>query len=236
MPLSARPLRVALVEDDELLRALLLRTLAAERGIDVVADCADGEQALARLDPSALDVVLLDIDLGDGPTGIEVGRRLRAAGPGLGVVLLSNHRVPRALGLLAAPGPPGPTGPAPRGGLAYLLKGSIGDVGAIVRSLRAAAAGDVALDAALAHARDPRPGSELAALTPRQRDVLRLLAAGYVNGAIGDRLGLSEKTVENQLNAIYRVFGLDPTGSRNRRVAAVLRYLEQSAPALADGP
>jgi len=264
MPVTVRPLRVAIVEDDALLRGLLRRTLEGERAIAVVADCADGAEALRRLPALKPDVALLDIDLGEGPTGIEVARRLRADRPALAVALLSHHRVPRALELLAGaegdriPRPSGAgadgagagglagadgadrrragadgAGAVARGGLAYLLKGSVAEVGTVVRALRAAAAGEVALDPALARDRRAHAATPLAALTPRQLDVLRLLAAGWANGAIAARLGLSEKSVENQLNAIYRALAIDGGPDRNRRVTAVLRYLEQSAPSVA---
>jgi DNA-binding NarL/FixJ family response regulator len=220
-PPSARPLRIAVVEDDGLLRALLRRTLESERGMVVAAVCADGAEALRTLDPEALDVVLLGVDLGDGPTGIEVGRELRARRPGLAVALLSSSRVPGALDLLA--------GPDGHGGLAYLLKESVAEVGTLTRALRAVARGEVVVDSALARERGARapPPTALAALTPRQRDVLRLVAAGYVNGAIAARLGLSEKTVENQLNATYRALEVDSAPERNRRVVATLRYLRE---------
>jgi DNA-binding NarL/FixJ family response regulator len=137
-------------------------------------------------------------------------------------VLLSNHSVPRFLATLP---------PESMAGWCYLLKKSVSDVATLTRSLEGAAAGLVVLDPHLVSDRRPDEGP-LARLTDRAREILELIAQGYTNAAIAERLVLSERTVENRLNQLYHELGL-ASGRRefNPRVRAALIYLAETRPA-----
>jgi DNA-binding NarL/FixJ family response regulator len=211
------------VEDDALFRDLLAIGLERQDGIEVAGVYADGEDALAAIPADPPDVALLDIDLGPGLTGIQLGMHLRERLPTLGIVLLSNHWIPRFLAGLP---------PDSMAGWCYLLKRSVSDVAALGRAIEGAAAGLVVLDPHLVAGRRPREGSALGRLTQRQREILDLIAAGYTNAAIADRLVLSPRTIENQLNQLYRELGLAADQRElNPRVRAALVYIRESSEA-----
>ena len=223
----AAALRVAIVEDDALFRDLLRLALAANPRYDVVDAAADAEAALERLPALRPDVAVLDIDLGTGASGIQLGMLLRERLPEIGIVLLSNHSVPRFLSTLP---------PESMAGWCYLLKKSVSDVAALARSLEGAAAGLVVLDPHLVSGRRPDQGP-LAELTEREREILELIAQGYTNAAIAERLVLSARTVENRLNQLYHGLGLGSDRREfNPRVRAALLYLAETRPAGAGSP
>ena len=213
-------LRVALVEDQPLFRTMLEHTLDAVDGLQVVASVGTVGEAMTALRPGVADVVVLDIDLPDG-NGIALGVTLRRSQPGLGILLLSAHD---AMDLLLD---------LPRdvaSGWSYLSKTSSTSEAELVAALRASAAGDTVLDPELLNRSAPRAGTSVAQLTGRQYEVLRLLAQGLSNGGIGERLGITEKSVQNHINAIYAGLGIDADPSRNPRVSAALRLIEESGP------
>jgi len=215
------PLRVAIVEDDALFRDLLRIALASNPRFEVVEADAGAEAALATLPALHPDVAVLDIDRGAGPSGIQLGMLLREQLPAIGIVLLSNHWVPRFFSELP---------PDSMAGWCYLLKKSVSDVAALTRALEGAAAGLVVLDPHLVSGRRSREGP-LGRLTEREREILDLIAQGYTNAAIAERLVLSARTVENRLNQLYRELGL-VSGQRefNPRVRAALLYLAETRP------
>lgn len=184
---------------------------------------ADGATAIQGIPTLAPNVVLLDIDLGDGPNGIEVGLRMRDALANLGIVNLSNHRDPTFVGAV------------PRdvvAGWSYLLKRSVNDAAALVRAIEGSASGFVVLDPNLLAGLRARADSPLSRLTPRQSEILKLLAQGHTNASIADTLSLAEKSVENQINLLYQNLNVTREQSNlHPRVAAVLTYLTDSYPA-----
>jgi DNA-binding NarL/FixJ family response regulator len=216
------PIRVAVVEDEPLFRGLLERHLAQHPRLEVVGAYADGPSALDGVPADRPDVVTLDIELPGRVDGIQVGVALRRALPGLGIVVLSNHADPRFLGAL------------PReaiSGWSYLLKKSVSDVGTLDRAVEGAAAGTVTLDPAIVAGMRPKAGGALSRLTTRQREIMGLVAQGLTNAAIAEQLVLAEKSVENQLTAIYGELGIDRRAldpSVHPRVSAVLAYLNDS--------
>ena len=215
-----QPIRVILIEDEGLFRDMLRGALARTEGIEVVGDFADGQAALEQGPALAADVAILDIELGSGSNGIQVGRLLRQRQPDLGIVLLSNHD---QLALLSA------VPEQERFGWSYLLKKSVADVASLVRAVEGAAAGFVVLDPHLARAQRAPQDGPLAALTPRQFEILTLMAQGFNNAAISGRLGLARKTVENQINLIYQLLDVDTVNpDLQPRVQAVLAYLRAS--------
>lgn len=227
--LPERTITVAVVEDEPLMLDLLRVALQQHPGLAVVGVFKQGEEALQRIPPLQPQVALLDIDLGRGLSGIQLGFLLREQLPTLGIVLLSNHWVPHFLATLP---------PHMMAGWCYLLKRSVADVDTLARAIQGAAAGLVVLDPYVVARRQPRPGGSLTRLTPRQREVLSLIALGFTNTAIAQRLGLAASTVENQLNQIYQELGLaEEHAEFNPRVRAALRYLlESRTVANADAP
>ncbi len=185
-------LRVAVVEDQPLYRAMLVHTLETHDELQVVAAVGTVTEARAALQPGTADVALLDIDLPDG-NGIALGVQLRRAQPNLGILLLSAHD---AMDLLLD---------LPKDvshGWGYLSKSSSTSETFLVDAVLAAARGQTVLDPALLAGMHPRRGSAVSRLTDRQFEVLRLLAQGLSNAGIGERLSITEKSVQNHVNAI----------------------------------
>ena len=214
-------LRVAVVEDQPLYRAMLARTLEAHDELQVVVAIGTVAEARAALVPGAVDVAILDIDLPDG-NGIALGVQLRRLQPHLGILLLSAHD---AMDLLLD---------LPKDvshGWGYLSKNSSTSEMFLVDAALAAARGQTVLDPALLAGMHPRRGSDVSRLTDRQFEVLRLLAQGLSNAGIGERLSITEKSVQNHVNAIYATLGIDADREHNPRVCATLRLLEETGPA-----
>jgi DNA-binding NarL/FixJ family response regulator len=216
-------IKLMIVEDEALYRDMLTRVLSADPAINIVATAADGATAIQTARRAAPDVILMDIDLGEGPTGIEAGRRIKKARPSVGIVLLSMYSDKEYLSSLT---------PQEAAGWSYLLKSSVSDVETLTRAIEGAAAGFTVLDPAIVMALQPSPNTPLWSLTARQQEVMELMSQGHNNAAVATKLGIAEKSVENYINAIYQRLGVklgvnmdDPV---NPRVKAVIAYLEQS--------
>jgi DNA-binding NarL/FixJ family response regulator len=216
------PIRLVVVEDEPLYRDLLCAWLE-RAGFVVVGAFAEPVSALRVTPALSPDVALLDIELGSSVSGVEIGIGLRRSMPGLGIVLLSNHTRPQLMGAL-------PVDVA--GGWSYLSKRTVSDVDALSRAITGAAEGLVVFDAALTNARVIRAGSLIERLSPRQRQIVALIAQGYSNKAIGERLVLTEKSVENHITRIYQEVGIDAHDPVNhQRVRMALLYLDGSTDA-----
>jgi DNA-binding NarL/FixJ family response regulator len=151
--------------------------------------------------------------------GLRVATKARARTPGFPILVLSQHvEVLYARELLAAG----------EGGLGYLLKDRVADVARFVEAVRIVAAGGTVLDPDVVADLLTRRGQEdgIARLTPREREVLGLMAEGRANAGIASRLGITEKAVNKHINNIFGKLGLLPDQDDNRRVLAVLNYLE----------
>ncbi|MFD6135354.1 response regulator [Isoptericola sp. NPDC060257] len=216
MSAARRPLRVAVVEDEAMMRGLVLALLRAQPGIEVVADAAGQATALAAIPPGSADVAMLDIELEDG-NGIALGRALQERDPRLRILLVSSHNL---LALVRSISAGAPTA------WSYLSKRSSAQPGELVRALSAVAQGRVVIDPALVSRSVPRSDTPLALLSAAQFRVLQLVAEGRGNGAVAAELGITPKAVEAHLTSIYKRLDL-PEGA-NHRVAAVLEFLRQS--------
>jgi DNA-binding NarL/FixJ family response regulator len=215
-------IRVALADDSYLMRQALAAVLAREDSIELVASCSDAGSLLAAVEAEHPAVVITDIRMppsGDDE-GIRVAAELRRTHPEIGVVVLSQYAEPRyGLELLAEGSD----------GRAYLLKERVGDRHQLLAAISAVAGGGSYIDPkvveALVAARSRAADSPLSELTPRELEVLALIAEGKSNTAIGEQLFLSKRAVEKHVGAILSKLSLPETEDVSRRVMATLIYL-----------
>jgi DNA-binding NarL/FixJ family response regulator len=224
---DALALRVVVADDSYLMREALVHVLDAADGIDVVATCGDRDTLLATVDAQRPDVVVTDIRMPPTNTdeGLVVAARLRETHPGVGVVILSQFAEP-AYGLALLE----------RGsdGRAYLLKERVQYRGQLIAAIESVAHGGSVMDAkvveGLVQARSRAEHSPLNQLTPRELEILTLVARGHSNQAIADELVLTKRAVEKHINAIFLKLDLTDAADVARRVKAALIYLaEQDA-------
>jgi DNA-binding NarL/FixJ family response regulator len=211
--------RVAIAEDSVLLREGVARVLT-DAGSDVVVQTENADDLLRGVRSYSPDVVIVDIRL--PPThndeGLRAALQIRAEHPDVGVLVLSQYvEVGLAMKLVADSAE----------GVGYLLKDRIGDVKEFIGAVERVADGGSALDPTIVStliARQ-RPDDPIAQLTPREREVLELMAAGSSNQGIADSLVITLRAVEKYVSSIFGKLGLPSTGSESRRVLAVLLYL-----------
>ncbi|SHN47224.1 response regulator [Cryptosporangium aurantiacum] len=210
-------MRVLIAEDQVLLRDGLTRMLSVY-GFEVATATPDGTRLAEEIINARPDVAVLDVRLPPTFTdeGIRAALAARRAVPGLPILILSQY-VERlyARELLADRA----------GAIGYLLKDRVGEVRQFVDAIRTVADGGTVMDPDVV-AQLLRGPDTLGALTSRERDVLRLMAEGHSNGAIAERLVITEKSVSNVINTMFGKLGLPPDAHHHRRVLAVLSYLD----------
>jgi DNA-binding NarL/FixJ family response regulator len=212
--------RAVIAEDSVLLREGLSRLLA-EAGIEIVGQAGDAEDLLRKTRAHRPDVVVTDVRMPPTQTdeGLRAARVIRGELPQIGVLVLSQYveetYVTELLGDNAE-------------GVGYLLKDRIADVERFVEAVRRVAQGGSALDPeVVSHLLGRRRREDpLDALTPREREVLALIAEGYSNSAVAARLVVSERAVEKHVTSIFGKLGLGTAPDHHRRVLAVLAYLK----------
>lgn len=210
-----------LADDAVLFREGMARILT-EVGFDVAGQAGDGGSLvdLVRRHPPDVAVIDLRMPPGRGDEGIRAAAEIRALAPKVGLMLLSQYvEVHHAMRLVTEFD----------GGVGYLLKERVSDLGSFARDVQRVAAGEVVIDAELvaglvARQRERDP---LAELTAREREVLALMARGLSNVALSQQLNLSPKTIEGHVRSIFTKLGLLPDEREHRRVLAVLRFLRQ---------
>jgi DNA-binding NarL/FixJ family response regulator len=219
------PIRLVLAEDHYLVREGVRGLLASQPDLEVVAACGDLDSLLAAVEAEHPDVVVTDIRMppGNSDEGIQAAARLRTSDPDVGVVVLSQYATPTyALALLESGSE----------GRSYLLKERIQDVEQLVSAIRAVAEGGSVIDPkvveALVGENTRAEESPLSQLTPRERDVLREMAIGKSNAAIGEALFLTESSVEKVIHSIFHKLGLTWEPSIHKRVKAVILYMAES--------
>ncbi len=212
-------MRVVIADDSVLLREGLVRLLT-EAGFEVVAAVGDGPGLIAAIEQHRPDVSIVDVRMPPAyrDEGLVAAIEARRRVPGTPVLVLSQYVEETYAAELLAGGEPG---------IGYLLKDRVADVGAFLEAVRHVASGDTVLDPEVVaqlltrRRRDDRVG----ALTPREQEVLSLMAEGRSNRAIAAAMGVGDGAVEKHVTSIFGKLGIDPADSDHRRVLAVLAYL-----------
>jgi DNA-binding NarL/FixJ family response regulator len=208
-----------IAEDSVLLREGVARLLT-DAGCEVVASCGTADALLARVREEPPDVAVVDIRLPPTHTdeGVRAALEIRASQPSVGVLVLSQY-VELGLALKLLDGSADSVG--------YLLKDRISDVPEFVAAVRRVAGGGSALDPVIVSTllSRRRPDDPLDGLTPREREVLALMAEGRSNQGIADALVITLRAVEKYVSSIFGKLGIPSSGTESRRVLAVLMYL-----------
>jgi len=212
--------RVVLADDSVLLREGLARLLE-DRGFDVAAQAGDAEDLLRKVSAHKPDVAVVDVRMPPTHTteGLEAAAAIRERQPAVGVLVLSQYvEEAYAMELIGDSAQ----------GVGYLLKDRVADVDRFVDAVRRVAQGGSALDPeVVGHLLGRRRRDDpLAALTPREREVLGLMAEGRSNAALAQALVVTERAVEKHVTSIFGKLGLPPAAEDHRRVLAVLAYLK----------
>lgn len=212
-------MRITLAEDSTLLREGLLRLLV-EEGHQVLAAVGDAEALLAAVALEQPDVVITDVRMPPDhrDEGLQAALTIRTRWPDIGVLVLSQYVETRHTATLINDSP---------GGVGYLLKDRITEVKDLLDAVARVAPGDTVLDPEVVRRLIARTShtSRLDRLTPREREVLDLMAQGLTNAAIAARLYLSVSSTEKHVSAVFDTLALTHTAGLSRRVAAVVAYL-----------
>ena len=217
--MTSAPLRVVVADDSVLLREGLVRVLV-EAGFDVVGSYSEADSLLAALVDVAPDLIVLDVRM--PPTfrdeGVRAAIQARQLLPGVGILLLSQYvEVAYAQELLSSG----------TGGVGYLLKDRVASLEELEDAVSRIAAGGTVLDPEVVAQLLGRRHDPLASLTPREHEVLSLMAEGRTNAAISQALVIGTGAVEKNVTAIFQKLGLDDSGTDHRRVLAVLAWLQR---------
>ena len=212
-------LRVVVAADSVLLREGLVRVLT-EAGVDVVGSYGDADSMLAQLEALHPDLIVLDVRM--PPTyrdeGVRAAIRAREVQPDVGILLLSQYvEVAYAQELLSSG----------RGGVGYLLKDRVASLAQLQDAVERIAAGGTVLDPEVVAQLLGRRHDPLATLTPREHEVMSLMAEGRTNAAIAQALVIGTGAVEKNVTSIFQKLGLDDSGTDHRRVLAVLAWLQR---------
>ena len=211
------------IADDNLLVRRGIAALLEDAGVEVAAELDDGDALQAAVDAHEPDVVIVDIRMPPTHTdeGLVAAQAVRARHPATAIVVLSEHVESGIATRVLAEHP---------ARLGYLLKQRVTDLDDFVGTLQRVVRGGTALDpqvvSRLLAAGDANGNEPLETLTPREREVLQSIAEGLSNPAIADRLGITLRSTEKYVSAIFLKLGLPDTGAEHRRVLAVLRFLQ----------
>lgn len=199
-----------LVVEDELLMASLLEQLLVGQGfvVETAADVVQARAAIKAFDP---DAVLLDITLGDGPTGLDLAYALSQQRPDIAIIFLTKHADMRTAGLAEADLPPG---------CGFLRKDRVRDTEYLLQSIDA-----VLTDRPREVRHDMEPGKPLGNLDAKHVAILRLMATGYTNDFIAQMKGVGQSTVERWTKEIFQELGIETKGNVNPRVEAVRQFI-----------
>ena len=215
-------MRIVIADDAALFREALAAALTSA-GHDVVGQAANAAQLLPLVAKETPDLAIVDVRMPPSRTteGLQVAVRIRSTSPGVGILILSQDVQTQHVMTLLRNSPVA---------VGYLLKDRVGNLRSFLEAVERVGTGGFVVDPEVVAAlfRRARPRTALDELTPREREVLGLMAEGRSNRAIGDRLGLAERSVEANVRTILDKLGLEPDPDQHRRVLAVLTYLKES--------
>jgi DNA-binding NarL/FixJ family response regulator len=213
--------RVVIAEDLALLREGLIRLLE-DRGFEIAAAVADGPSLVDAIEAERPDVAVVDVRLPPSfrDEGLRAALEARRRVPGVPILVLSQYVEQAYATELLADG---------EGAIGYLLKDRVADIADFVDALRRVAAGGTAMDPEVVKQLLVRRAGPLDALTPREREVLALVAEGRSNAGIAARLVVTERAVEKHVSSIFDKLRLSPDAGDHRRILAVLAYLSATA-------
>lgn len=207
--------KVLVVEDDLLLASLVKKSLIEDGfSVEVATDAAKARRLISSFDP---DIALLDLKLGDGPTGVHLAHAIHNTRPDIGILVMTKYADARSISSQALDLPDT---------VGFLRKQLIAEPGQLVEAIE-----KVLRDSPHEVRQDKDSSLPFASLPPKAQDVLRLLADGCSNQEIAKRLSLSVKSVERWIDRIYQELSIDTSASSNARVAAATRYLRESGAA-----
>jgi DNA-binding NarL/FixJ family response regulator len=208
------------IADDNLLVRKGIAALLQDSGIEVAAEVDDAEELLRAVAEHAPDVAIVDIRMPPTHTdeGLRAAHEIRVRHPAVAIVVLSSHVEHGVATRVLAEHP---------ARLGYLLKERVTDVDDFIGTLERVTRGGTALDPQVVSRllSSDREEGPLDQLTPREREVLQLIAEGLSNPAIADRMGITLRSTEKYVSSIFAKLGLPDTGGEHRRVLAVLRFL-----------
>lgn len=220
---GAKPITVVFADDSYLVREAIVRVLADDDRVRLLAVCSDGIELWESIERHRPRVVITDLRMppsGDSEA-IRISERLRKEHPGTGVVVLTQQDDPAYGRELLAHGSEG---------RAYLLKERVHERSELISAIELVAAGGTAIDPSIVDtliaATAPARAATIGALSPREQEVLVLMAQGRSNAAIAAELVLTRRAVEKHVGAIFAKLGLDDERITSRRVMAVLRFLQ----------
>ena len=206
--------RTIIVEDEPLFRQLILSLLAGDPEIDVVAEASTGEDAIGLAERLQPEVVLMDIELGSGMSGIEAGFAIKFARPSTSSVVLSSHVNKQLI--------------VNSGGWSYLLKRNVRDISSVTRAIRGASWGMLVIDPQITEMLNPRANTALVKLTVDQLQLLERVAHGMSDMAIAEEMAMAEPDISRQLVEICQVLQIKLDNRVDTRVAVVKAYLDQT--------
>ncbi len=214
-------IRVLIAEDQAILREAYMRSLSTEENIEVMGAVENGKLAVEEAQRLQPDVILMDIDM-PKMNGIEASKKIRAILPETGIVLLSHYSDREYVEAFL--------GNRDTNGKAYLLKTTLNEPSELVRAIQVVARGGAMLAPEILNELTKliAVDSPLNDLTRREREVLELMAQGYTNTIIAQKLNITDRTVESHTNNIYNKLMLTDEQQHSPRVMAVLTYLEVS--------
>lgn len=215
-----RKIKVTIVEDQPLFRDLVRTALGGYGQIEVVATADNGSDGIKHAYQYRPDAVIMDIDLGEGMTGIEAAQKIKEMRPEVGIILLSSHRDKEYLQAVAE---------GRGGGWSYLLKQNLQDTDALVRAIEGSTWGLVTLDPTIIEQLRPRTSSMLEKLTEKQMLVLKNVTGGYRTKEIARRVEMDEKTVDSEVERICDELGIRDGDQNHLRARAAVTFLQETS-------
>lgn len=199
-------LRVMVVEDDDFTRSTVVSALQIQ-GIDVVGQSSTVSPAMTLFNELKPDAVVLDLDLGAGPNGIDLAIAIRRKRPNVGIVILTTFEDPRLLH---------PKIPAPPTGTVYLVKRKVAEIGSLFKSIEKSIENVKNIKNTPAVAKEVAP--ELAKVTESQLETMKLIAEGHSNSEIAKIRGVSEKSIEQTISRLVAHLDIPKGAKSNQRV------------------